>query len=82
MEDENDAAANIAAETMDAMNIPYISSTTPGIIKVGIDGQECMKQDILRRKEASNLNRIFFVLMGVCLFFNCFVINICAIKLV
>ena len=40
MEAENDAVANIDAETMQAVDLPCLSSSTPGIVKRGIDGQE------------------------------------------
>ena len=40
MEDENAAAAKIAAETVKAVDLPFMYSTTPGLIKRGIDGQE------------------------------------------
>ena len=79
---ENAAAAKIAAETVEAVDLPCLSSTTLGLIERGIDGQERITYDRLRRKGASYLHRDFFVLMGVCLFFNCFVMKLCAIKLV
>ena len=60
MEAENAAAAKIAAETMEAVDLPCLSSTTPWLIKRGIDGQERITQDCLRRKRASNLHRDFF----------------------
>ena len=56
----NAAAANIAVETVEAVDIPCLSSTTPGIIKRGIDGQERIIQDRLRRKGASNLHHELF----------------------
>ena len=75
MEAENYAAAKISAETVVAVDLPCLSSMTPGLIKRGIDGQERSTQDRLRRKGASNLHRDFSVLMGVCSFFNSFVIK-------
>ena len=82
MEAENAAAAKIAAETVEAVDLPCLSITTPGLIKRGIDDQERITQDSLRRKGASNLHNEFFVSMGVCIFFNCFVMKLCAIRLV
>ena len=69
------------AENAEAVDLPCLSRTTPGIILRGIDGQECIAQDRLRRKGASNFHRDFFVSMGVCLFFNCFVMKPCAINI-
>ena len=40
VEAENAAIAKIAAETVEAVDLPCLSSTTPGPIKRGIDGQE------------------------------------------
>ena len=64
MEAENAAAAKIAAETVEAVDLPCLSSTTPGLIPRGIDGQERITQDCLRRKGASNLHRDFFCFDG------------------
>ena len=33
-------AAKIAAETVEVVDLPCLSSMTPGLIKIGIDGQE------------------------------------------
>ena len=71
MESENAAAVNIAAENVEEVGLPCMSSTTIGIIKIGIYGQDHIMQDRLRINGASNLNRDFFS-MGVCLFFNFF----------
>ena len=79
---ENAPASKIVAETVKALDLPCLSITTPGLILIGIYGQERITQDRLRGKGASNLHRDFFILMGVCLFFNCFVMKLCAIKLV
>ena len=76
VEAENAAAAKIAAETVETVDLPCLSSTTRGHIKRGIDGQERITWDRLRRKGAS------FFSMGVCLFFNCFVMKLSAIELV
>ena len=40
VEAENAAAAKIAAETVEAVDLPCLSSTTPWLFKRGIDGQE------------------------------------------
>ena len=82
VEAKNTAASNIAAETVQEVDIPCLSRTTTGLIKMGIDGLERITQDCLRRKGVSNLHRDFFVLMGVCLLLNCFVMKLCDIKLV
>ena len=82
LEAENAAAAKIAVETMEAAYLPCLYSTSPGLILRGIGGQECITQDRLRSKGASNFHRDFFVSTGVCLFFNYFVMKICAIRLV
>ena len=34
------AAAKIDAETVEAVDLPCLSRTMPGIIKIGVDGQE------------------------------------------
>ena len=81
VEAENAAAAKIAAETVDAVDLICLYSMTPALIKRRIDGQERITQYRLRRKGASNFHDDFF-LMRVCLFFNYFVMKICAIKLV
>ena len=82
LEAENAAAAKIAAETVEAVNLPCMPITTPQLIKRVIDGQERITQDRLSRKGAINFHLEVFVLMGVCLFFNCFVMKLYAIKLV
>ena len=82
VEAENAAAAKIAAETVEKVDLPRLSRTMTGLVKRGIDGKERITEDHLRIKGASNLHREFFVLMGVCSFFNCFVMKISAIKLV
>ena len=64
MEAENNDAANITAETVEAVYLLCMSSTTPGLIKGGIDDQERITQDSLRRKGASNLHRDFFCFDG------------------
>ena len=76
MEAENSATDKIAAETVEAVDLPCLSRMTPGIIKIVIDGQDRITQDILRRKGAINLHHDFFVSMGVCLFFNFFVMKL------
>ena len=41
VEAENSAVAKIAAETVVVVDIPFfLSRTTPGLVKRGIDGQE------------------------------------------
>ena len=59
METENAAAAKIDADTVEAVDLPCLSITTPGLIKRGIYSQERIWQDPLRRKGASNLHRDF-----------------------
>ena len=56
---ENATAANISADTVEEVNLPCLSITTPGLIKRGIYSQERIRQDHLRRKGASNLHRDF-----------------------
>ena len=82
LEAENAAASKVAAETVEAVDLTCLSRTTTGVILRGIYGQERIMQDCLRRKGESNLHSDFFVSMGVCLFFNCFFMKLCAIKLV
>ena len=82
LEAENAAAAKISANTVEAVDLPCLSSTTPGIIPRGIDGQERIIHNRLRRKGASSLHRFFVLLMGVCILFYCFFVKLCAIKLV
>ena len=64
VEAENSASDKIAVETVEAMDLPCMYTTTPGIIKRRIDGQERITQDFLRRKGVSNLHRDFFVVDG------------------
>ena len=82
MEAENSAAAKIAAETVEEVDIPCLSRTTPRLTKRGIDDQERITQDYMRRKGEIDLHHDFFVSMVVCLFFNFFVMKLCAVKLV
>ena len=60
MEAENSATAKIAVETVEAVGLPCLSSTTTGLIKRGIDGQEGIMEDCLWIKGASNLHIDFF----------------------
>ena len=60
MEAENSATDKIAAETVEAVDLPCLSRMTPGIIKIVIDGQDRITQDILRRKGAINLHHELF----------------------
>ena len=53
---ETENAAKIAAETVEEVDLPFMSSTTPGLIRRGIDGQERITWDGSRRKGASNLH--------------------------
>ena len=82
VEAENIAAANIAAETVEAVYLSCLSSTTTGLILRGIGVRELMMQDFLMRKSKSNFHRDFFVSMGVYLFFKKIVMKLCAITLV
>ena len=82
LEAENAATAKISSETVEAVDITFLYSKTPNLILRVIDGQDRITQDRLRGKGASNLHCDFFVLMGVCLFFNCFVMKLYDIKLV
>ena len=69
---ENADTDMITADTMEAMDIPFLSGTTPMLIKRGVDGQDRITYYRLKIKLASNLYRDFFVLMRVCLFFKFF----------
>ena len=40
VDSENAAAAKIAAETVEAVDLPCMSSTSSGLTKRGLDGQE------------------------------------------
>ena len=40
VDSENAAAAKIAAETVEAIDLPCVYSTNPGIIKIAIDGKD------------------------------------------
>ena len=60
VEAENAADAKIAADTVEAVDIPCLSSTTLGLIKRGIDGQEQITEDLLKRKGAGKFHRDFF----------------------
>ena len=42
-EAENSAAAKIVAEPVEAVDLSCLSCTTPGIIKIGVYVQECIK---------------------------------------
>ena len=79
---ENADTDMITADTMEAMDIPFLSGTTPMLIKRGVDGQDRITYYRLKIKSASNLYRDFFVLMRVCLFFKFFLMKLCAIKLI
>ena len=62
VEAENAASAKIAVETVEAVDLPCLSSTAPGLIKRGIDGQEGIMEDCLWIKGASNLDHNFLFL--------------------
>ena len=64
MEAENNDAANITAETVEAVYLLCMSSTTPGLIRIVIDGQKRIMQDCLSIKRASNFHRDFFCFDG------------------
>ena len=59
LEAEIAAAAKISAQTVEAVDLPCISSMTPGLILRVIYGQGRIAQDCLRIKGASNLHREF-----------------------
>ena len=70
MDSENAAANNIDSETVEAVDLTFLSRKIEGLIKRVTDFQERITQDSLRTKGSINLNRDCFVLMGVCLFFK------------
>ena len=61
LEAENATTTKIASETLDAVDLPCLSSTMPGLILRGTNGQERIMQDHFSRKGANNLQSDFFV---------------------